>query len=87
MVVVVVPELPLRIRALAKLSLGGGNRGLKVPALVAIPPGVLTLISPPELPAGTLATTCVALLIRKTVLMPLKVTLVAPAKLLPLMKI
>jgi hypothetical protein len=48
---------------------------------------VLTLISPPELPAGTFATICVVLLIRKTALMPLKVTLVLPARLLPLIRI
>ena len=56
---------------------------MKLVALVAVPPGVVTAILPLLRPLGTVALICVALLTVKLAATPLKVTLLAPVKLVP----
>jgi hypothetical protein len=58
---------------------------VKVAALVAVPPGVVTLIVPEVAPAGTLAVIDAAELTVKVALVPLNETAVAPVKFVPLM--
>jgi hypothetical protein len=62
----------------------GGLTTVKLPALVAVPPGVVTLIAPVVAPAGTVAWIAVAELTTKLALTPLKATAVAPVKFVPL---
>ena len=50
---VTVPEFPLMTSALAKLSFDGGFKTVKVAILVAVPPGVVTVIGPVVAPEGT----------------------------------
>lgn len=52
-------------------------------ALVAVPPGVLTEISPVFAPFGTVAVICVAELTTNGALLPANINLVAPVKLVP----
>ena len=52
LMVTLVPTAPL---AGVKLVIVGGLITVKVPALVAVPPGVVTLIVPVVAPAGTVA--------------------------------
>jgi hypothetical protein len=59
---------------------------VKVPALVAVPPGVVTLIFPVFAPLGTVAVIwAYESTLKLVALTPPKVTLVAPVKLSPLM--
>src|SRR2546422_11630385 len=57
---------------------------VNVLALVAVPPGVVTLSGPVVAPAGTVAWIAVAEVTVKLVLTPLNVTAVAPVKFVPL---
>jgi hypothetical protein len=57
---------------------------VKLLALVAVPPGVVTLIGPVVAPPGTVAEIDVAELTVKLALVPLKVTAVVPVKFVPL---
>jgi len=57
---------------------------VKLLALVAVPPEVVTLIGPVVAPLGTVAEIEVAEFTVKLALTPLKVTVVAPVKLVPL---
>jgi len=74
----VVPTGPL---AGVKLVIAG--RTVKLVALVPVPLGVVTLIRPVVAVAGTVAVICVGESTVYTALAPLKVTAVAPVKLLP----
>jgi hypothetical protein len=56
---------------------------VKLPLLVADPPGVVTLIGPLVAPLGTVAVICVPELTVKVALAPLKETLDAPVRLVP----
>src|SRR5438046_5154850 len=58
---------------------------VKLAALLAVPPGVVTLIGPLVAPAGTVAVIAVAELTVKLALVPLNSTAEAPVKLVPLM--
>src|SRR5712691_810963 len=58
---------------------------VKLLALLAVPPGVVTLIGPVVAPAGTVAVMVVAEFTVKLALVPLNSTTVAPVKLVPLM--
>ena len=57
---------------------------VKLPALVAVPPAVVTLILPVVAPAGTVVVICVGALTVKVALTLLNFTEVAPVKLMPL---
>ena len=60
--------------------------GVKLPVLVAVPPGVVTVIFPVVIPEGITAVICVALSTTNEVAAtPLKLTVVAPVKLVPVM--
>src|SRR5437773_292193 len=63
---------------------GGGLITVKLAALLAVPPGVVTLIGPLVAPAGTVAVIAVAELTVKLALVPLNSTALAPVKLVPL---
>lgn len=81
-----VPELLAIPWAAAKLSLAGALRAVKEPALVAVPPGVVTRRGPVATPAGAVAIICVAeLTLKDAAFKALKVTAVAPLKPVPLM--
>jgi hypothetical protein len=58
---------------------------LKEPELVAVPPAVVTAIVPLEEQFGTVALICVELTTLKDAACPLKLTLVAPVRLVPVM--
>ena len=58
---------------------------VKLLALVAVPPGVVTLIGPLVAPLGTVAVIWVLVFTVKLAPVPLKATAVAPVKLFPLM--
>ncbi len=62
----------------------GAGMTVKSAALVAVPSGVVTAILPVVAPAGTMAVICVAELTVKDAVTPLKVTLVAPVRFVPL---
>src|SRR5437773_3478413 len=57
---------------------------VKLPALLAVPPEVVTLIGPLVAPAGTVTVIAVAELTVKLALVPLNSTAVAPVKFVPL---
>src|SRR5262245_60555063 len=57
---------------------------VKLVALVAVPPGVVTVIGPLVAPAGTIAVICPAESTVKLAGLPLNFTAVAPVKLVPL---
>src|SRR5438067_1500104 len=80
-IVTLVPTGPL---IGAKLVMFGGFVTVKELLLVAVPSGVVTLTGPVVAPAGTVAEICVDELTVKVALVPLKVTEVAPVKLVPL---
>ena len=63
----------------------GGTVTVKLLPLVAVPPGVVTLIGPVVAPLGTLVVIWVSVTPLKVAAVPLKVTAVAPLKWLPLM--
>src|SRR5258706_4068777 len=68
----------------AKLVMVGGLAvTVKAPLLLAVPPGVVTLIGPVVAPAGTVAVIEVAELTVKVAPTPLTVTALAPVKLVP----
>ena len=79
LIVTTVPEAPL---AGVKLEMAGLVIS-KVPALVPIPPGVVTSIFPVVAPAGTEVVICVDELRVNVALVPLKLTSVAPRKFVP----
>ena len=56
---------------------------MRLVALVAVPPGVVTAILPLLKPLGTVTVIWVALFMVNVALTPLKVTLVAPGKFVP----
>src|SRR5438477_7125437 len=58
---------------------------VKLAALLAVPPGVVTLIGPLVAPAGTVGVIAVAEVTVKLALVPLNSTAEAPVKLVPLM--
>src|SRR5204863_259692 len=62
-----------------------GSPTVKLAALLAVPPGVVTLIGPLVAPAGTVAVIAVAELTVKLALTLLNSTALAPVKLVPLM--
>src|SRR6185436_15488017 len=64
---------------------GAGGMTVKSPALVAVPPGVVTLILPVVAPAGTVVLICVLDTTLKVAAVPLKLTLVVPVKADPVM--
>jgi hypothetical protein len=63
----------------------GDTETVKLPALLAVPAGVVTLIGPLVAPAGTVAAIVVAEPTVKVALVLLNSTAVAPVKLVPLM--
>src|SRR5437016_7677977 len=81
LIVTLVPTGPLPG---AKLAMVGGLSTLNELALVAVPPGVVTLSGPVVAPAGTVARIAVSEVTVKVALTPLKATAVAPLKLVPL---
>ena len=68
----------------AKSVIVGGLTTVKLLELVAVPPGVITLIGPVVAPEGTVAWIVVGELTLYVALTPLKVTELAPPKLVPL---
>jgi len=62
---------------------GAGGVTLKAVALVAVPPGAVTLIVPVDAPAGTVAAIDVSEPTVNDALVPANLTLVAPVKLVP----
>src|SRR5439155_5410873 len=63
---------------------GAGAVTVKLLALVAVPPGVVTEIAPVVAPAGTVAVTCVAeFTVNVVALVPLNFTDVAPVRFVP----
>jgi hypothetical protein len=68
-----------------KLAIVGGLMTVKLPALLAVPAEVVTLIDPLEAPAGTVAVIVVAEFTVKLALVPLNRTALAPVKFVPLM--
>src|SRR6266480_1315455 len=81
LIVTLVPTGPLPG---VKLVIVGGLITVKLPALLAVPPGVVTLIGPLVAPAGTVVVIAVAELTVKLALTLLNSTAVAPLKLVPL---
>ena len=63
----------------------GASVTVKLAALAAVPPQVVTLIGPLRAPAGTAAVICTALSTEKLAAVPLKRTAVAPMKPAPMM--
>src|SRR5438093_1494124 len=82
---IVTPAPTGPLAGLNELIIGaeGATVTVKLVALVAVPPGVVTLIGPVVAPLGTVADIVVAELTEKFALVPLKVTAVAPAKFVP----
>src|SRR5581483_8095170 len=62
-----------------------GTVTVKLAELVARPPGAITLIWPEAAPTGTVAVICVSESTLKAALVPPKLTVEAPVRLLPLM--
>jgi len=81
LMVTIVPTPPL---VGEKLVIVGGGMTVKLPALLAVPPGVVTLSGPLVAPAGTVAVIVVAEPTVKLALVPLNRTAVAPVKFVPL---
>ena len=80
--VTTVPEPPLL--GVNEVMVGGGMK-VKVPLLVAVPPGVVTVIVP-VVPLPTVAVIEVALVtVKEVAAVPPKATAVAPVKLVPVM--
>src|SRR2546427_10803030 len=82
LMVTAVPTGPL---AGERLAMVGGLSTVNVFALVAVPPGVVTLSGPVAAPAGTAVWIALSEETVKLALTPLNATAVAPLKLLPLM--
>jgi hypothetical protein len=66
-----------------KLVIDGGGITVKLVALLAEPPAVVTLMVPVVAPEGTVAVICVAELTVNVAVVPLKLTAVAPVKFAP----
>ena len=90
----VAPLKPLPVRvtraptgpdAGVKLATAGGKTTVKLAVLVAMPPGVVTVICPPVASFGTVAVICAELTTLKGAATPPTVTAVAPAKPAPVM--
>src|SRR5204862_4002981 len=81
LLVALVPTGPL---SGVKIVIVGGLITVKLAALLAVPPGVVTLIGPLVAPAGTVVVIAVAELTVKLALTLLNSTAVAPLKLVPL---
>jgi hypothetical protein len=80
-IVTVLPGAPL---GGAKFVIAGaGGRTVKLVPLVAVPPGVVTLIEPLAAPAGTVAVICVAESTVYVAAAPLNATAVAPVRFVP----
>src|SRR5256712_4387866 len=69
-----------------KVEFAGGLMTVKLPALLAVPAEVVTLIGPLVAPAGTVAVIVVAEPTVKLALVPLNSTALAPVKLVPLIE-
>jgi len=82
LIVTLVPTGPLPG---VKLEIVGGFTTVKLPALLAVPPEVVTLIGPLVAPEGTVAVMVVAEPTVKLALVPLNRTAVAPVNFVPLM--
>src|SRR5207247_2499415 len=82
LIVTLVPTGPL---AGVKLVIVGGLITVKLPALLAVPREVVTLIGPVVAPLGTVAAIDVAEVTVKLALVPSNSTALAPVKLVPLM--
>ena len=79
------PTAPLAGLNPVTVGAGGGPITVKLAALAAVPPGVVTLTGPLPAPAGTVALICVAETTEKLAAdVPLKATAVAPVKFVPL---
>src|SRR5439155_18289243 len=78
LIVTLVPTGPL---VGVKLEIVGGFTLVKLPELVAVPRGVVTLIGPLVAPDGTVAVIAVAEFTVKLALVPLNSTALAPVKL------
>src|SRR5439155_20198203 len=83
LIVTWVPTGPLV--GVKELIVGGEAVTVKLPALVAVPPGAVTLIDPEVAPLGTVAVIWVLVFTVKLAAVPLKATAVAPVKLVPVM--
>src|SRR5207253_401693 len=94
-VIAVAPPTPMPLRdtllptaplvGVKLVSVGALAVTVNALALVAVPPGVVTLSGPVVAPLGTVAAIVVAeLTVKLTALVPLNVTAVAPVKLVPL---
>ena len=81
LIVTLAPSAPL---VGVKLAIVGAGITVKLLALVAVPPGVVTPSSPVVAPTGTDVWIAVAELTVKAALAPLNVTDVAPLKFVPL---
>ena len=81
-IVTAAPTVPL---VGEKLVIVGGTITVNVAALVAVPAGVVTAMAPLVAPAGTVAMIWLAELTTYVALLPLKVTELAPVKLVPVM--
>jgi hypothetical protein len=82
LIVTVAPTAPLV--GLKLVIVGGLATTVNALALVAVPPGVVTLSGPVVAPAGTVAWIAVADVTVKLVVVPLNRTAVAPVKFVPL---
>jgi hypothetical protein len=80
---VIVTLVPTGPPAGAKPVIVGGTSTVKLLVLVAVPPEPVTVSGPVVAPAGTVAWIAVAELTVKLAPAPLKVTAVAPLKLVP----
>src|SRR5207245_6549495 len=82
LIATLVPTAPLV--GVKPVIVGGLATTMKLPVLVAVPACVVTLIVPVVAPPGTVAWIAVAELTTKPAPTPLKATVVAPVKLVPL---
>jgi hypothetical protein len=78
--VTLVPTGPLAGLKPDTVGAGGGAVTVKLPLLVAVPPGVVTLHWPDDAPAGTVAVICVAEFTVKDAAVEPSVTELAPVK-------
>jgi hypothetical protein len=83
-IVTIAPTLPL-VGANAVIVGGAWAPALKIPALTAVPPEVVTLIGPLVAPTGTVAVIDVDEFTVKLAAVPLNLTAVAPVKFVPAM--
>jgi hypothetical protein len=81
LIVTMVPTGPLDG---AKLVIAGGGMTVKLVALVAVPPAVVTLTGPVVAPAGTVAWMVLSDVTVKLAAVPLNVTALVVVKLVPL---